>query len=230
MNFNGFSKEGINFLKELEENNTKIWFENNRYIWESEIRKINEDFVTDMGETLQILDPNINFVPKVGKSLFKIYRDVRFSNDKTPLKSKIGIMFYSGQSHRMQCSSFYMHYTKDSYFIATGIRNFKPELLKHYREYLKNENKRLELYNILEILKKKGYKLPPFKYKNIPKTLTEYKDEEHIDLSLYGAMFSYCEFKIDKIFYINDILNKAFKIYEDMSDLYMWVYKMTASK
>jgi uncharacterized protein (TIGR02453 family) len=230
MVFNGFSKKGISFLKDLEQNNTKIWFENNRHIWEDEIRKVNENFVEDMGETLQILDPNINFNPKVGKSLFKIYRDVRFSKDKTPLKSKIGIIFYGGNKHRMQSSSFYMHYTKDSYFIATGIRNFKPELLKHYREYIKDERKRIELYNILNDLKNKGYNLPDKKYKNIPKTLSEYKDDKYIDLSLYGAIFAYKEFTIDNDFYTINILDKAFSIYEDMQKLYRWLYEMTQNQ
>ena len=230
MVFNGFSKKAIIFLQDLEQNNTKLWFENNRYIWEEEIKNINENFVQDMGETLQILDPSINFHPKVGKSLFKIYRDVRFSKDKTPMKSKIGIIFYKGDTHRMQSSSFYMHYTKDTYFIATGIRNFKPDLLKQYRLYLKNELKRIELYNILEILKEKGYSLPPKKFKKIPKVLSEYKDDIHIELSLYGAMFSFIEKNINDDFYCINILDNSFKIYQDMYDLYEWVYNMTQNK
>jgi len=226
MIFNGFSKKGIKFLKDLEKNNSKIWFEDHRYLWEEEIKKINENFVIDMGETLQILDPNIKYIPKVGKSLFKIYRDVRFSKDKTPMKSKIGIIFYSGETHRMQSSSFYMHYTKDSYFISTGVRNFKPELLKQYREYLKNDTNRIELYNILEDLKSKGYKLPPKKFKNIPKVLSEYKDDKYIELSLYGSMYAYNEFSINNDFFNIVILDNSFKTYQDMYDLYIWVSRM----
>jgi uncharacterized protein (TIGR02453 family) len=230
MIFNGFSKEGIQFLKDLEKNNTKIWFENNRYIWENEIKKINENYVIDMGETLQILDPNIKYIPKVGKSLFKIYRDIRFSKDKTPMKSKIGIIFYSGDAHRMQSSSFYMHYTKDSYFISTGIRSFKPELLKHYREYLKDKTKRIKLHNILEDLKQKGYLLPEKRFKNIPKSLIEYKDEEYIELSLYDSMYAYNEFSINNDFFNINILDDSFKIYQDMYELYLWVKEMSNSK
>ena len=82
MQFNGFSKEGIEFLKRLEVNNTKVWFENNRTIWEKHILLPNTNFVQEMGETLQILIPTIHFKPKVSGSLFRIYRDVRFSKDK----------------------------------------------------------------------------------------------------------------------------------------------------
>ena len=132
MIFNGFSKKGINFLEKLHKNNTKIWFEDHKYIWEDEIRKPTEAFVEELGETLQILVPTINYKPKVGGSLFKIYRDVRFSKDKTPMKSKIGLLFWQGSGHRMQSSSFYMHFDKDEYFIASGIRNFKQPMLKTF--------------------------------------------------------------------------------------------------
>ena len=66
MEFNGFSKKGIDFLKELEHNNTKVWFEKYKHIWEDEIRVPTEAFVEEMGETLQILVPSINYKPKVG--------------------------------------------------------------------------------------------------------------------------------------------------------------------
>lgn len=225
MQFDGFKKEGIEFLKELKENNSKEWFENNRHIWEKEILIPNKAFIQEMGETLQILVPTIHAKPKVGGSLFKIYRDIRFSKDKTPIKSKIGLLFWQGQAHRMQSSSFYMHYDKDGYFIATGIRNFKPPLLKTYREYIKDEERRNELHMILQDLKEKGYKLPEQRYKRIPRGFDG--DEENIYLSLYDAMFAYKSHSLDKTFFSARIINKAFKIYDDMRHLQKWLYEMT---
>lgn len=225
MKFNGFSKKGTEFLKKLNKNNSKVWFEEHRYIWEKEIHQPNIDFIEDMGETLQILVPTINIKPKVSGSLFKIYRDVRFSKDKTPMKSKIGLLFWQGQTHRMQSSSFYMHYDKDEYFIATGIRNFKQPLLKIYREYITDEENRIKLHNIIQDLKLKGYHLPEPKFKRIPTIFN--KDDEHLYLSLFGAMFAYKTFKIDDTFYQIELLDRAFKIYEDMYELQQWVYHMT---
>lgn len=227
MQFNGFSKKGIEFLKELELNNTKVWFENHRSIWEKEILLPNTYFVQEMGETLQILVPTIHFKPKVGGSLFRIYRDVRFSKDKTPMKSKIGLLFWQGQAHRMQSSSFYMHYDKNSYFIASGIRNFKPPLLKTYREYIKHKKHRNSLHVILEELKSKGYEIPEPKYKRIPQGFD--KDEENIYLSQYASMFAFKEFEMDGVFFSEDIVDRAYKIYEDMSKLQIWVYQMSTS-
>lgn len=225
MKFNGFSKKGIEFLEELGENNAKVWFEDNRHIWKQYINEPNIDFVEDMGETLQILVPTIKAQAKVSGSLFKIYRDVRFSKDKTPMKSKIGLLFWQGLGHRMQSSSFYMHYDKDEYFIASGIRNFKPPLLKTYREYIKIEKNRVELHNILEDLKSKGYLLPEPKFKRVPQGFD--KNSSHIYLSLYGAMFAYKQYPIDNTFFSIEILDLSFKIYDDMRALQKWVYEMT---
>jgi len=225
MQFNGFSKEGIEFLKKLELNNTKAWFENNRTTWEKHILLPNTNFVQEMGETLQILVPTIHYKPKVSGSLFRIYRDVRFSKDKTPMKSKIGLLFWQGLAHRMQSSSFYMHYDKDSYFIATGIRAFKPPLLKTYRKYIKHEKHRTSLHIILEELKVKGYCIPEPRYKRVPPEFD--KDGEHIYLTKYGAMFAFAQFNIEDTFYSEAIIDKVFNIYQDMTKLQKWVYEMS---
>lgn len=225
MKFNGFLKEGTKFLEQLSQNNTKEWFETNRHIWEKTILAPNQAFIEEMGETLFILVPTIKAVPKVSGSLFKIYRDTRFSHDKTPMKSKIGLLFWQGGDHRMQSSSFYMHYSKESYFIASGIRAFKAPLLKTYRNYIKDEKHRIELHTILENLKHKGYSLPSPKYKRLPKEF--HSDDKFVYLSLYDCMFSFKEFPLDDTFYSLKLLERAFNIYEDMYSLQQWVYRMT---
>ena len=227
MEFNGFTKEGVEFLKELKNNNSKEWFLNHRYIWERSILRSNKAFIKDMGETLQILVPTINALPKVGGSLFRIYRDTRFSKDKTPMKSKIGLLFWQGSSHRMQSSSFYMHYDEKEYFVAAGIRNFKPPLLKVYREYIKDERNAEALHVELKKLKDLGYLLPEPKYKRVPKGFD--KNDKYSYLSLFGAMYAYKIFSIDDIFFTQELLDRLFCIYSDMFELQKWVYEMQTS-
>ena len=225
MTFNGFKKEGIEFLIDLEMNNTKVWFENNRHIWQENILKPNVAFVEEMGETLEMLVPTIKAKPKVSGSLFKIYRDVRFSKDKTPMKDKIGIIFWQGQSHRMQGASYYIFYNIEQYFIATGIRTFKPPLLKAYRKYIQNKTNAMNLHNILEDIKQKGYQLPEPKYKRLP--LGFHSDDEYAYLSKYNAIFGFQTYPIDDAFYSEEILDKAFNVYKDMDSLREWLYELT---
>lgn len=225
MVFDGFKKEGIEFLKELEKNNSKEWFENNRTTWENYILAPNKAFIEDMGETLQILVPTIKALPKVSGSLFKIYRDTRFSKNKTPMKDKIGLLFWQGLGHRMQSSSFYMHYTKERYFIAAGIRAFKNPMLKTYRNYIKNDKNRESLHLILENLKQKGYESTQPKFKRVPRDFSG--DESYLYLTKFDSVFSSIEYEIDETFFSEELLDRLFKIYEDMFELQQWVYEMT---
>jgi len=224
MQFNGFPKEGLEFLKRLKANNTKEWFEANRNDYEKYILEPNRAYVEDMGETLQILVPNIHAEPKINRSLFKIYRDSRFHLDD-PIKERIGIIMWQGAGHRMQSSSFYMHYSPDEVFVATGIRNFKPPLLANYREYIKKSEKREALHYILEELKTKGYQIGEPKFKRTPRNFDA--NDQYSYLYKMGAIYAYTTFKPDSTFFSEKIIDRNFQIYQDMFDLQQWVYELT---
>lgn len=222
--FNGFPKKGLEFLSKIIANNSKEWLDDNRDEYEKVIVAPNKAYVEEMGEHLQVLVPTINAIPTTNKSLFRIYRDARFHlND--PIKSRIGIIFWQGSGHRMQSSSFYMHYDPKEIFVATGIRNFKPTLLKTYREYIQNKQRRTELHTILEDLKTKGYRIPEPKYKRMPRDCDV--NDNHSYLYLMGAIYAYTAFIPDKIFYSEAIIDRNFKIYEDMFTLQQWLYELT---
>ena len=89
--FNGFNRKTFKFFKDLEENNTREWFEEHRSIFEKNVMEPAQEFVMEMGERLKSISPKIVAIPKTDKSIFRIYRDVRFSKDKTPYKTHLGI-------------------------------------------------------------------------------------------------------------------------------------------
>jgi len=222
--FSGFPREGLTFLDNIIINNSKEWLDDHKDEYEKYIVAPNKAYVEEMGEHLQILVPTIHAIPKINKSLFRIYRDARFHR-LDPIKERIGIIFWQGATHRMQSSSFYMHYDPFEIFVATGIRNFKAPLLATYRDYIKNNAKREALHNILEELKNKGYSIPEPQYKRYPLGLD--KDDRYAYLYLYGAMYAYTTFTPDKTFHSESIIDRNFKIYEDMLDLQQWVYELT---
>jgi len=227
-NFKGFPKEGLSFLSDIIINNSKEWLDDHKEEYEKAILAPNKAYVEEMGEHLQILIPTIHAIPKINKSLFRIYRDARFHR-LDPIKERIGIIFWQGNTHRMQSASFYMHYDPFEVFVATGIRNFKPPLLASYREYIKNKHKREELHHILEALKEKGYKIAEPKYKKFPRGFEDYIDEPYAYLSKFGSMYAYQTFKPDKIFHSAKIVNRNFKVYEDMLALHQWVHEFTCT-
>jgi len=214
MHFHGFPKEGLTFLDSIIMNNSKEWLDDHKEEYEKYIVSPNKAYVEEMGEHLQILVPSINAIPKINKS-----------HRLDPIKERIGIIFWQGATHRMQSSSFYMHYDPFEIFVATGIRNFKAPLLATYRKYIKNDAKREILHNILEELKRKGYSIPEPQYKRYPLGLD--KDDKYAYLYLYGAMYAYTAFPPDETFHSESIIDKNFKIYEDMLDLQQWIYELT---
>ena len=222
--FNGFPKEGLDFLSNIIINNSKEWLDDHKKEYEKYILTPNKAYVEEMGEHLQILVPTIHAIPKINKSLFRIYRDARFHR-LDPIKERIGVIFWQGSTHRMQSSSFYMHYDPFEVFVATGIRNFKPELLATYREYIQDRQKRIELHTILESLKAKGYLVPPAKYKRMPRECSP--DDEHSYLYLMGAIYAYTSYTPDAVFHSQEMITKHFKIYKDMLELHQWVYTLT---
>jgi len=222
--FNGFPKEGLDFLSNIIINNSKEWLDAHKEEYEKYIVAPNKAYVEEMGEYLQILVPTIHAIPKVNKSLFRIYRDARF-HLSDPIKTRIGVILWQGAGHRMQSSAFYMHYDPFEIFVATGIRNFKPTLLKTYREYIKNEERRTELHIILDTLKTKGYQLPEPKYKRMPREC--HAEDSNSYLYLMGSCYAYMTYTPDSTFHSEVVIEKHFKIYKEMYDLHQWVYEFT---
>jgi len=224
--FNGFPEKGLKFLSKIILNNSKEWLDIHKNEYEKYIVSPNKAYIVEMGEYLQILVPSIQAIPKINKSLFRIYRDARFHR-LNPIKERIGIIFWQGNTHRMQSSSFYMHYDPFEIFIATGIRNFKPELLSTYREYIRNDTKREALHHIFEALKIKGYKICEPKYKKFPRGFEEYVDKPYAYLIKFGSIYAYTIFKPNRTFHSKIFITHNFKIYKDMLDLHQWIYELT---
>lgn len=145
-----FSKNSINFLNELRENNNKEWFENNRKAYDNlrnELIQFSSEIIKEISKWD---DGYANLDPK--KCLFRINRDVRFSKDKSPYKTNMGAWFSKGGKDWV-LSGYYFHLEPDKSFIAAGSYEPMPEQLKLIRQEID--------YNLEEfqsILNKKEFK------------------------------------------------------------------------
>ncbi|MEA1891168.1 MAG: DUF2461 domain-containing protein [Campylobacterota bacterium] len=228
MEFKGFSKKTLPFLESIRQNNDKEWFEAHRDEYERYILNPSRAFVQEFGEHLQALEPTINFSPKINKSLFRIYRDTRrMGAIKVPLKHRIGVIFWQGSGKRMQSSSFYLHFSPDELYVATGVRWFEKPMLNAFREYIKDDTIRVELVKILEDIKAKdkGYTHLEKGYKRYPRGFNA--DMTHAEMSLYKGMATY---KILDPHLIEDgekLIDTLYKIYEDMLPLQQFMYDVS---
>lgn len=226
MEFDGYSSQTLPFLNSIRQNNNKVWFEAHKNEYEKLILNPSRAFVVEMGEHLQALEPTINAVPKINKSLFRIYRDTRrMGANKEPIKSRIGIIFWQGSGKRLQSSGFYMHFSPDELFVAVGVRWFEKPMLDAYREYIKNDTKRSELQSIINRLESCGYSIIEKGYKRYPKGFT--KEMESADLSLYKGMASYKILNPNLIEEGDKLIDTLYKIYEDMISLQKFMYEVS---
>ncbi|OHE12362.1 MAG: TIGR02453 family protein, partial [Sulfurimonas sp. RIFOXYC2_FULL_36_7] len=174
MEFNGF-KKALQFLESIRKNNSKGYFEAHRDEYEQYILNPSKAFVVEMGEHLMALEPTVDAEPKINKSLFKMYRDIRrMGENKEPMKSKIGIIFPQGgwSGCRLQKSSFYLHFSPDELFVAVGVRWFNKPMLDAYREYIGDEKRRVALDETLKKINALGYSTMGKEYKKYPKGFT----------------------------------------------------------
>jgi uncharacterized protein (TIGR02453 family) len=228
MEFKGFAKETLEFLADLEQNNTKEWFEAHRDMYENYILNPSRAFVVEMGEHLQALEPTIHAEPKINRSLYRIYRDTRrMGANKAPLKTRIGIIFWQGNGKRMQSSSFYLHFSPKELYVAAGVRWFEKPMLDAFRETIKNDAKRAELAEILREIKEKdaNYTYLEKGYKRYPKGFN--KEMAHADLSLYKGMATYTLLDAHLIENGEKLIERLFKIYEDMLPLQQFMYDVS---
>jgi len=227
LEFNGF-EGAIPFLEAIRKNNTKEFFEANRDEYERVILNPSKAFVVEMGEHLMALEPHVTPEPKINKSLFKMYRDIRrMGANKEPMKSKVGIIIPQDgwDGCRLQKSSFYMHFSPDELFVAVGVRWFNKPMLDAYREYIRDERRRVELDNLLKKLNSMGYLTIEKGYKRYPRGFSE--DMPSVDLSLQKGMATY---KILPPEIIEDgavLIDTLYKIYEDMLPLQKIVYEIS---
>ena len=102
-----FPNNTLSYLKKLSKNNDREWFEKNRELFNSSFLEPAVQFVAEMEEKLSSVRPSIIAIPKTDKSIFRIHRDVRFSKDKQPYKTNMGLYFWEGKKKKMECRSIF---------------------------------------------------------------------------------------------------------------------------
>ena len=141
---NTINPDVFKFYRALEKNNNREWFEPQKKrfkVLEAEIKAFNDGVKTGLEESDEI--------EKV--KIFRIYRDVRFSKNKTPYKTHFGISFHRKKPNLR--GGYYLHIAPQNSFIATGFWNPDPKDLLRIRKELE-----LDSEELLEIINKDNFK------------------------------------------------------------------------
>lgn len=172
----------LQFLNELAENNNREWFQQNKKWYDESRDKVL--FLTDVliNEISRFDSSGAGLQPK--DCMFRIFRDVRFSNDKRPYKTNFGSFICRGGRKSMN-PGYYFHLEPGGCFVAGGIYMPPAEPLRTIRNYLADHAE-----EFVEITGSPGFKESfPEMYDDQLKTAPKGfpKDHEHIDLLKYKS-------------------------------------------
>lgn len=175
-------QEVLNFLTELKQNNTKDWFDMNRDRYEQSKKKVlflTEMFIHEIGQ----FDPEIgNLNPK--DCIFRIFRDVRFSNDKTPYKTNMGSYIARG-GRKSVGAGYYLHIEPEGSFVGGGSYCPPAEALKAIRTEIFDHPERFKQLIHNESFQKVYAEMYDDKLRTAPKGYP--KDFPEIDLLKYKS-------------------------------------------
>lgn len=174
-----FSPASFDFLTKLNANNNREWFERHRQEYEDAVRSPALDFIAAMADDIEALSPHFLAVPKkVGGSLMRVHRDVRFGKDKRPFKTNIGIQFRHFQGKDVHAPGFYVHLEPKECFLGVGIWHPDAPTLGRIRTAIA-ENKTAWLKASRDKTFTKNYELAGDSLANAPRGYT--KDHPLLD-------------------------------------------------
>lgn len=134
---NPLGPELFQFLDDLKANNDRAWFQANKARYEAEARDPVLRLIAGFGGPLASVSRHVEADPRpMGGSLFRIYRDTRFSKDKRPYKTHLGVNFRhrSAAAGGVHGPGFYLHLEPGSCFAGGGLWHPEPEALVKVRQ------------------------------------------------------------------------------------------------
>ena len=112
----------LRFLKQLDRNNDRPWFDKNKERYEAEVREPALEFIRAMAPHVARISPHLLAIDrKAGGSMMRVYRDVRFSGDKRPFKTSLGIQFRHEAGRDVHAPGLYFHAEPGSVFLGAGM-------------------------------------------------------------------------------------------------------------
>mgnify|MGYP003430300666 FL=1 len=133
IDFDGFGP-ALRFLGDLAENNNRDWFEANKGRYEADVREPARAFVRAMApRLLKISRELVADDRKIGGSIMRVHKDVRFSRDKSPYKTNLGIQFRHRTGKDVHAPGLYVHIQPGTLFLGAGMWHPEPDALHALR-------------------------------------------------------------------------------------------------
>lgn len=214
-------KAGFDFLKKLKRNNNREWFLANKHLYEENLKTALQNVIIELGKNLSTKAAGIHFDPK--KSIFRINRDVRFSNNKDPYKTNIGASFVSYHHNKKdEFPGLYIHIEPGNCFIGGGLYMPSGEQIRKIRKLINLDPDTFKKIISATAVKKYFGGLTGEKLKTAPRGTPA--DHPNIDL-LKWKQFIYIKHYKDTDFQNGNLAKTVEKEFIAMMPLVNWLNK-----
>jgi uncharacterized protein (TIGR02453 family) len=137
-----FDADLFRFLTELRTHNNREWFQENKERYETRVRNPLLQFIADLGPGIRKINSHIVSDPSpTGGSMMRIYRDIRFSKDKSPYKTAVAAHFWHDKGKAGATPAYYLRLEPDGSLIGAGIWRPEPGALRKIRDAIVSESK-----------------------------------------------------------------------------------------
>ena len=224
--FSGFPAEGIQFLHDLVQNNEREWFNPRKEIYKKQIVAPAVAFVQTMGDRLQHLSNGIQYDTRTNGSgsVMRIYRDTRFSKDKTPYKAYVGIIFWEGAGKKTENPGFHLGLTGSGASLHVGMHGFPKPMLAAYRQAVADDRLGAELMAAVTAVQSAGYTVGGEHYKRVPRGFDA--DHPRANWLRYAALFASSENIPANIVTSANFIDVCFDHFEKMAPIQRWLVKV----
>jgi uncharacterized protein (TIGR02453 family) len=194
--FSGFPKEGLKFLADLEAHNEREWFKANKAVFDRALLEPMQELVDELGP---------------GK-VFRIYRDVRFSRDKSPYKTWMAATISGG----------YISLTADSVGMATGAYMLDGGALAKFRDAVVEDASGKKLQKIADTLQGKGYEVGAHEtLKTAPRGYP--KDHPRESLLRQKGIYAHKSWPVGKWVQTREVVDRIKSVIKDAKPLNEWL-------
>ncbi|MCL4515334.1 MAG: DUF2461 domain-containing protein [Firmicutes bacterium] len=219
--FEGFSAKTLDFLRNLKANNSKAWFEAHKDEYQEWLLRPLQSLVLDLSGFMLGIDHYFEVTPAVGRTISRIYRDTRFSKDKSPYKSTMWITFKRASKDWQDLPAYFFEICPDSYRFGMGFYSASRETMDRFRAMIDGEPKEF-LKAIAFYPGQQVFVVEGEKYK---RKLDESKPEEILDWYQRKNLYLVCNRRIDNRLFSRELLDDLFHGFGLIAPFYRYLWK-----
>ncbi|UCE04792.1 MAG: DUF2461 domain-containing protein [bacterium] len=220
--FSGFSHQTLDFIHTLKEKNSKAWFQEKKHLYQACLVEPLQDLVSDLGEFMLTIDPFFEIRPAIDKTISRIYRDTRFSKDKSLFKNNMWITFKRPIKDWKDAPCYYFEIFPNWYRYGMGYYSASRATMVRFREAI--DGNPGEFLDVISFFKKQNlFQLEGEKYKRL---IENHHPPEIDEWYQWKSFYLACNREIDEVLFSRKLVDELIFGFMMLKPLYQYLMNL----